>query len=104
MSDAVAYTNASLVDTSKSSLVFKSYTNRSEYWELWFTKQHIHDQGAVKNSFIYLIPGIEKYIGWEQNKLVNRTRKVQEERGITYVQINAANYNLKEKLVLKVIA
>jgi hypothetical protein len=74
VSDAVAGSNASLVDTSKSTLVFKSYTNRSEYWELWFTKQHIHDQGAVKRSFVYLIPGIESYIGYEENILVNRTR------------------------------
>ncbi len=38
VSNAVAFTNASLFDTNNSLIVFKSFTNRSEYWELWFTR------------------------------------------------------------------
>jgi len=44
------------VDTSKSTITFQSFTYRRAEPELWFTKEHIHDNGAVRYKAYDLIP------------------------------------------------
>ena len=50
-----------------------------------------------------MIPAVSKYIWPLKNKLVNRERNVQDERGIKYVAINSTNYQSDEPLVLYVL-
>ena len=87
-----------------SNITVSSYTFRRFEPELWFTKQHIHDKGAVSNSWHYMFPLYRTLYGFMDNEMVNRNYTIQHERGIRSVRINATNYLQNETLQLEIIS
>ena len=82
-----------------SDIAFYSFSYKHETPEHWFTDEHSHDLGPIKNNKVY------RWIhGPSINYYVKRTNIIQTERGIKSVVINATNYKSDKELTLYVVS